>query len=144
MPISLLSLDSTKAFESKHDSAKGTPEATKFYIRTLDSRVMGWLNDLGTTMKVSTEKGRVSEDVETSVAAHEVNFQIAKFGLEKVENIFDENGQPIEWQTKSQRLKGKSYTVVDDEFLARFPSRNINEIAGWVRQMNRMEDDEGN
>jgi hypothetical protein len=36
----------------KYDSAKGTPEATKFTIGTLDSRVYGRLKDMATSITV--------------------------------------------------------------------------------------------
>ena len=139
MPIVALSLEKTRQYESDHDPDKGTPEATRWTIKTLDSRVMGKLKDLSTTVHV--DPSSPEDEVDTTINMEDVNFQTVQFGVE-FENFVDENKQPIVYKTEGRRLGGKSYQIMDRGVAARIPGNVISELADEVRKSNEASADE--
>ncbi len=141
MPIIGLSLSATRIFESPLDPDKGTPEATRFTIATLDSRVAGRLRDLGTTVKI--DPNSPDDEVETTINMEDVNFQTVQFGVSGWENFVDKERKTIEFKTVGRRLGGKSYEVIDPEVLCRVPTAVIRELADEVRKENELSEDGG-
>lgn len=139
MPIVGLSLEATREYQSKFDPDVGTPQASRFTISTLDSRVAGKLKDMGTTMHI--DPTRPDDDVATSVNMEDVNFQTVQFGVSAWENVVDDKGQPIEYKTVGRRLAGKSYKIIHEDVLSLLPLSVINELAEEVRKVNELEED---
>ncbi len=138
MSIIGLNLGSTRAFESTHDPDKGQPEATKFVLTTLDSRVMGKIRDRAATMRV--DPTRPDDEVDTSINIEDVNFMTAQFGITGWENFRGHNGEDIDFKSVGRRLAGKSYVIVDPEVLARVPLAIIREIADEIRKDNELDE----
>ncbi len=138
MAIIGLSLEATRDYESKFDPARGTPEATKFILGTLDSRVAGKLRDLATTVMVDPNKP--DDEVATKINMEDVNFQTVQFGA-RWENLVDTNGNAIECNTKNRSLGGKSYKVVDPDTLRLIPMAVIRELADEIRKVNELDED---
>lgn len=140
MPIVGLSLEATRDYYSKHDPDRGSPQATKFVIRTLDSRVMAALRDKGTTVMV--DPTRPDDEVSTTINLNEVEFMTVQFGLEGWENLVDENGQHIPFRTEGRRLGGKSYQVAHPDILCRVPGAVIKELAAEINRVNDLTEEE--
>ncbi len=139
MPIVGLSLEKTRQYESDLDPDKGTPEATKWTIKTMDSRVMGKLKDLSTTVRV--DPSSPDDEVDTTINMEDVNFQTVQFGVE-FENFVDEDKRPIVYKSVGRRLGGKSYQIMDPDITSRIPGNVISELADEVRKSNEAGSDE--
>lgn len=136
MPIVGLNLEATRVYESKYDPDRGSPEATKFHIGTLDSRVSGKLKDMATTVKVDPK--RLDDEVDTTINMEDVAFQTVQFGVVGWENLMDDAGNPIEFKTEGRRLSGKSYKIVHSEVLYLIPGAVIRELADEVGKANNL------
>lgn len=140
MPIIGISLDATRTYESVYDSAKGTPEATKFQIGTLDSRVLGRLKDMATSIVVDSNDS--SGEIQTNINANDVNFQTVCFGLRGWENFTDENGKDIKFKTTKRTMGPNSYTIADPELVCKIPEVVIAELASEIRKSNELTETE--
>lgn len=136
MALKALSLSKSRIVESKYDPDKGTPDATKFTLGTLDSRVMGKLQDLVTT--VAVDPTRPDDEVNTTINQQEFHFQVCQFGVQNIENLQDEGGNEIAFKTVGRRLGGHSYKIVDPEVLKLVPQAVIQEMAEAVMEDNQL------
>ena len=142
MPITGLKLGAERLYYSKYDPDAGTPQGTKWTVKTLDSRVMGRLRDQATTMHV--DPSRPDDHVDTSINMEDVNFQLVQFGVEW-ENLRGHDGQEIECRMVGRRIAGQSYKIIDPDFLRLVPLKVISELADEVRKDNEFgEDERGN
>jgi len=144
MPIIGLDLTAKRTLESRYDTAKGTPEATKFEIGTLDSRVHGYIKDMATTFTVDPTPGAAQEEVQTSMEQSLVNFTACQFGLRGWSNLKDAEGNDLPFKTRSKALGGKSYQVVSDEVLRQVPGAVLSELAVEILKANDLTDAQGN
>lgn len=135
-----LSLDAEFVYESDFDSAKGTPEATKWRLGTLDARQYGKIKDRSTRILVDPSKP--DADIETSINKHEVFFLTVQYGLKGWENFCDKDGVEIPFKTKNLNIAGKSYVVVHDSVMAIIPSTIIEELAGKISESNDLSEEE--
>lgn len=141
-----LSLDESLEYVSQFDPDKDKPDGnpTKFKLNTLDSRVMGHLRDRSTRLSVNPNAGP-NDNVDTEVAMNEVNFEMVQFGLGGINPFVDQKGNEIPFKTVKRNLRGKSYEIVSDDVISRLPMKVIAELAGKLRELNNMgEDDTGN
>lgn len=140
-----LNLDQTIEFISKHDPDKGKEDGTPtvFTLNTLDSRVMGHLRDLSTKMAINP-KASADDDVETTIAMNDVNFQVVQFGLGGITPFQDENSNDIPFKTVKRNLRGKSYEIVSEVVVNRLPLKVLAELSDELRKLNNLGDDEGN
>jgi hypothetical protein len=139
MPIVGITLDSTRDYVSKLDTAK-PPEATVFVIGTLDSRIFGILRDRGTVIQVDPTRG--DDNVQTSLNLNEVNFLTVQYGLRGWRNFKDSAGADIAFKTSTITHGNKPYTVVDADLLRRLPGVVISELAEEIRKENELTETE--
>lgn len=142
MAVKSLSLGSTRKYELKSDPDKGTPDATRFIIGTLDSRVVGKIMDAATSFFV--DQKQLDDEIETSVNNSEKNFQACMYGLKGWENFKDEKNNDIPFKTVKRRHGGASYDAVDPEILKTIPQAFINELANEILKDNVVGEVEGN
>lgn len=140
MPIIGISLEATRKIESKYDSAKGKPEATRFEIGTLDSRVYGRLKDMATSLTV--DPSNVHEEVTTNINSNDVAFQTVLFGLRGWENFSGGDGKAIKFKTTKRTLGSTSYTIADPEIVKLIPEVVIGELAEAIRSANELTETE--
>ena len=142
MAVKALSLASTRVYELRSDPDRGTPDATRFKLGTLDSRIIGRINDAATTMHV--DPTRPDDTVETSINNSERFFQACIYGLKGWENLKDESGNDVVFKTVGRRHGGQSYEAVDENLLKRLPFEVIAELANEILSSNTVSLEEGN
>lgn len=140
MAIVGLTLDASRVHELDRDPAKGTPEATRFTLGTIDSRVFGKIRDKGTAFKM--DPSRLDDEVETTINQEEVNFELCQFGILHWENFEDKDGQDIAFKTVKRNMRGKSYTIVDPDVLCRLPRIDLAELAKEISKDNDVTEDD--
>jgi hypothetical protein len=142
MAIKGLSLSSIRVYESKLDPAKGTPEATKWQLGTLDSRVMGMIKDMATSFTVNP--AAPTDEVETSINRNEVNFQLVSYGLRGWSGFVDDKGNDLPFKKLTRRHGGSTYDVVDPDSIKLIPQAIIEELANEIGKDNEVSEVEGN
>lgn len=142
MAIIGMDLATEKKFVFSGDPAKGTKDATVFLYGTLDSRILGILQDKATSVKVNPSAP--DEDVDTQINSKAFQFEVVQFGCRGWSNLKASNGDDIDFRMVKLNRGGKSYTVVDPDVLARVPGVVIDEFAQRIMSANEMTSDEGN
>lgn len=142
MAIIGMDLSTEKKFVFSGDSAKGTKDETVFRYGTLDSRILGILQDKATSVKVNPSAP--DEDVDTQINSKAFQFEVVQFGCRGWSNFKAANGDDIEFKTVKLNRGGKSYTVVDPDVMARIPGIVLDEFAQKIMSANEMTPDEGN
>ena len=137
MALHGIALEATKDFQSSFDPDIGTPSATTFKLRTLDSRVMGYLRDKFTKFTRSISDPD-DDAASTQVNVNEVAFEAAQFGIETITNFKDGGGNDIEMKTKVMRLGGKPYKVIDADIIRRLDTRILLEIYRELTTFNQL------
>lgn len=140
MPIIGITLDATREYESVYDPAKGTDEATKFEIGTLDSRIFGQLRDKA--MVIQSDPTDPEGEAETQLKGNEVSFLFVQYGLRGWENFKDAKGNDIAFKTVKRTHGQHSYACVDPELIKLIPGVVITELAGEIRKANDLEEAE--
>ncbi|AHC30448.1 hypothetical protein CC53_gp031 [Rhizobium phage vB_RleS_L338C] len=142
MAIIGMDLSTEKTFVFSGDPDKGTDKATKFRYSTLDSRILGILQDKATSVKVNPSAP--DEDVDTQINSKAFQFEVVQFGCKGWDNLKDGKGNDIEYETIKLNRGGKSYRVVDPDTLARVPRIVLEEFAEKIMSANELTEDEGN
>lgn len=135
MPIIGLTLDATKSYQSKLDSARNTPEATIWKLGTLDSRIMGRIRDKATTMGVDPLK---PDEVQQTVNLREMDFETVMYGLRGVENFTNGAGVSIPFSTSIRTHAGITYQIADPEFVRLIPLPVLEELGDEIRALNSL------
>lgn len=136
MSIFGLDLDTTQEHELSFDPGKGTPDAVKWTLGTLDSRVMGRIRDESTTLNIN----RGEEIMLTTVNMNEMNFRTCMFGIKGWRNFTDRKGAPIAYATVTISLGGVPYTIVDPTVLKRVPAEALQEMGEIIRNGNKLDE----
>lgn len=142
MAIIGLNLTAERKFVSKYDPAKGTKDATEFTIGSLDSRILGVLQDKATSIKVNPSAP--DEDVDTQINSKAFQFEVCQFGIRGWKNFKDEKGDDINFVTNKLNRGGKSYTVVQPDLVSQIPQIVIEEMSAAIMKGNVLDEDEGN
>lgn len=140
MPIIGISLAAERVHESKFDSAKGTPDATKFTLGTLDGRIYGRLKDSATSIHVDPTKAE-QDSVTTTINSNDVAFNTVVYGLRNWEN-FIVDGKDVKFKTSKRNHGQHSYTVADPELVKLIPHAVLLELADEIRKDNDLDEDE--
>ena len=115
-------------FESDHDDAKGTPEATVFKLRVLDGILLGHLVDkAGSAQKAG--------DME---AARE----IVSYGLGGWERFRDDDGNDIAFKTVKRMVGGVEYPAIHTDALKLIPVPVQFELSMAIINANRLTKEE--
>ena len=136
MPIIGISLEATRQYESTHDSAKGTPEATKFELGTIDSRMFGRIKDMATSISIDPNKG--AEEMTTNINGNDVAFNTVLYGLRGWTNFNDETGKEIKFKTVKKFVASTTYKIADPEVVRLIPDEIIAELAAEIRKSNEV------
>jgi len=131
MALTGLNLARSEWYESDLDPAKGTDNATKFKLGTLDKFIMSRIQDAA----MSFEDG-ADGNVETRVKMNQANIDFVRFGLKDWDNFLDDSGKKIKLKTKKESVGGREYDVVTDECIERLSPDLVAELAGRIRNVN--------
>jgi hypothetical protein len=142
MAIIGMNLSVEKVFVFSGDPDKGTDKATRFKYGTLDSRILGILQDKATSVKVNPSAP--DEDVDTQINSKAFQFEVVQFGCRGWDNFKDDEGNDIPYDTIKLNRGGKSYKVVDPDILASVPGIVLEEFAAKIMAANEMAPEEGN
>ena len=139
MAIIGLTLGSTKDYQSIYDSEKGSADATVFVLGTLDSRIMGKIRDLATTVTFNSPT-RMSDEAQTTINSNEVAFNTVLYGLRGWKNFKDAKGNDIPFTTLERRHSGALYNIADPEIIKTLPTEIIQELAEQIRSANEVKE----
>jgi hypothetical protein len=134
MSIKALNLTATEKYELSFDDAKGTPEASTFTLRSLDSRVIGRIRDSSSTLTLDQSEN----ELQTNVNMNEMNFQWVQFGLAGWTKFYDENSNAIDIAFVSETIGGYVYQVVSPAVMRLLPDIAITELADRIQKRNTM------
>jgi hypothetical protein len=141
MAIKGLSLNAERNYISKLDKPSEGESPTTWIIGSLDSRILGMLQDKATTVKVNT--AAPEDEVATQVNGKAFNFEVCQFGLRGWTNFKAESGDDIPYKAVKLNRGGKSYMVVDSESLSLIPGGVIEELAEQIMKDNQLSTTEG-
>ncbi len=126
-----ITLSGTKTYESVKDPARGTPDATKFTIGTIDFTTMSRILD-GALVFHQGDDARN----QTHVRLNETNAELVRFGVLDWSNLKDANGNDIAPKRVKRLAAGKEVDALSDESLAVLGIELVAELAGEVRRAN--------
>lgn len=147
MAIKCLTLSDVRTVECDLDPDKGTENATKFKIGTLDSRIMGKLKDQSTSLgfgaaNFSGNGVDPDADVDIQVDQNEMYFKACQFGLRGWSNLPDNDGNDLPFETYTRNVGGRNYPAVKDEILGRVPQAVIANIGAKIIAANEVSEGE--
>lgn len=137
MAIKQINLHKRHEFQSQFDDAKGTPEATTFVLRELDTFLTAHVSDLMT--KLTFEGGEQEMSISDFSSVSVLACQLA---LVDVVNFQDESGAPVPFRTQKKNVKGRTYDVAHDDFIRSVPMTILTEMFGHIQTMNSVTADE--
>lgn len=141
MAIRVLPLGSTKVVELSSDPDKGTANATRFTIRCLDSRQIGWLKDKFVTFSAADaatggngeEAGSIMDaEAKQHVPINDVAFATCSLGIAGWENLFDADGKAVEFKETPFRLGSKTYQSVMPRLLNLINPADLSELRNHI------------
>lgn len=132
MPVKTLKIIGTFDYMCTLDDAYGTPEASVFTLRMLDSRVAGQIKDA--SMSIAPADGnRVDPRGTTIMNLAETAFKTCQFGIAGWRNVFDAEGNELKYETTKRVVGQTLYEVVDPTLLALLPLEVLDQIANAIR-----------
>ena len=134
MAVFGLKLSNRVSFQSKLDPDVGTPSATTFMLKALDSRVMSYLQDNIATVEVNPASG--GERVATKFNTAEMHFQTVMFGLDDVQNFLDPDGNQVAFTTVGRTIGTSLYKVASPDLVRMLPTSIIRELAEKILSIN--------
>ena len=134
-----LRADATREFQSSHDPAKGTDDATVFTLGTLTARVQVFLRDQATKFKPDPENpDKVIADFLPNSAAYET----VRFGLRGWRNFKDEKGNDLPFKTVKKNLGGREYEFVSEESIELLHADIIRELSEELSKLNNLSEEQ--
>jgi len=137
MAIKTLNLEAEWEFQSKHDGAKGTDDATVFVLGTLSNRLLSYLQDKATTFKGTSE-----EDVEASIMNASLAIEIVRYGVRDIRNLPNAEGNAIAFETQKKNVHGIDVRAVKSHILDVLPKVIVMEVADELQKRNELSEDE--
>lgn len=134
MAIKGISVSYSEKYESDLDPDKGTPQATKFIISPLPSRIIAVLNDNRTQFVQNDD----TKETAIKVNANEKAFDFVRFGLKGVENLLADNNTPVEFKTVNKYFAGGNHSVVADSVLDAIPLEVVRELADRIYDISNL------
>ena len=138
MALMGLDITSTREVDLDSDPEKGKPGATKFQIKTLDSFVMGHINDSMTEYAPNL----AGDSATAKMSIHATAFRGCQFGLAGWKNFKNKKGVDIEFVTEPAFLAGQRYEVVSVVCLGQIPPIAILELWRHIRGDNELSEEE--
>ena len=142
MAIYGLDLTTTFRYVDDTDPAKGTPEETVFYLKSLDSNVMGRIADRMTDYQLSTEGDVPSAKMQLNQAAYEA----ARFSIDRWENFkLSPGGPEVKCEKELEHVGGATYQVLTKDCVGQIPMMVLRGIFTAAREQNELDrEDEKN
>jgi len=137
MAIKTLNLDAEWEFQSTHDDAKGTDDATVFVLGTLSNRLLSYLQD-----KATTFKGTDETNVEASIMNASLAIEIVKYGVRDIRNLPNASGDVIPFEAQKQNVHGIDVKAVKSHILDVLPKVVVMEVADELQKQNELSEDE--
>lgn len=133
MALTAMSVSDTWVFESDRDPDKGTENATKFTLGTLDVFLKGHIFDSAT---------EISGQGSITIHTNKTNIEAVRFGLKGWSNFRDKAGNDVPFKTLKRNVGGRSYDVVSDETLNRLSLDDIQELGQAIKTGNVVTEEE--
>ncbi len=137
MAIRVINPDATRNYVSPSDQEP----ATVWKLGTLDSRIMGFIEDSVTKLEISAGR-KGSDQAEPVFRTGTRRWLLVKYGLRGWTNLLDANGQPVAETFDAAPHFGRSYAVVPDRVLELIPADILSELASELGKQNRLQEDE--
>ena len=137
MAIKTLNLDAEWEFQSKHDDAKGTDDATVFVLGTLSNRLLSYLQD-----KATTFKGTDETNVEASIMNSSLAIEVFKYGVRDIRNLPDAEGKMIPFEAQKKNIHGIDVKAVKSCILDVLPKAIVMEVADELQKRNELSEDD--
>jgi len=138
--MSLIGIDPTEVIEyvSEYDPDPENP--TIFKLGVVDSLTIAKIEDKLTTFSIDAKNPTGSTDAKISSGMREI--ELLRAGLKGWDNFFDKNGNPIPFETNTQRSSGKAKEVPTDKTLGRLPTVISKELANVIYNQNKISEEE--
>lgn len=138
MAIKGVNLSQLVEFVSEHDDEKGTEGEARFTFKILDGFQAAYLQDklMGfEQLKEGSQSAKVNMG--------RVALETVQFALQSATNFLDpETNMPIELERTKKLIMGRSYSVIKDEVVAKFPSWLVQEMYVFLQDKNGLTADE--
>jgi len=131
-------IEPTDAEPSPDNSAHDDWAPTKFFLKCLDSRILGILKDKST--KITIDPKNPNDEVGTQVNQNAYYFDVVSLAFDSADN-FDSVAKPGRMK---RNIGGVSYTITVPEFIGTIPELVLAELAERVIEGNSLSADEGN
>jgi hypothetical protein len=126
MAVKMINLHKVLTFEYSKDPDKGTENATRFQYRALDSYEQAYLQDRISTMENMPVGGEVTEEamkqVRTRTEVHKVAIEAVRIACTGFDNLFDDEGKPVEFKQEQMPIAGRSKLVLADNISRGLPA----------------------
>lgn len=139
MAITALNTGETRDYISRldphHPDKKDADvsKATKWKLRTLDSRVYGYLKDQLTDIGYGPD-GQPYQRTH----AHRMYLETVRFGLVDWANFKDADGKEVRYVTVQRKIGNVTYDVIHDDIVGLIPDEIIVELAIQIREGNTL------
>ena len=137
MAIMGLDLEATEDYVFSGDPARGSEDATVWVLGTLDSRILGKIRDMATTMALDPLK---PDEISQTINSREMDFTTVVYGLRGWRNFPDGKGGLIDFKTEQRTHNGTVYTVADPMVVKRIPPQVMRELAAKIRRDNTLDE----
>lgn len=139
MAIRTLCLDREWDYESKHDPARGTPEATVFTLGVLSARLLSWVMDNQLTW---SQKGEDEESAEMRMLANTASYEVVRYGLRGARNLQDSEGNDVQLRHVKKHVAGQDVQAVGDDVLRTLPIDLVRELAEQIRDKSGLSEEQ--
>ena len=109
-------------------------DATFFECGVLDLFLMGMIYDQATQVSRAEEDGLL----QVNTRLNRTNIDAVRFGLKGWRNFCDAAGDEIPFKTVEKNVDGRKYRAVTDDCLTRIGIRDIQELAGVIKEQSEL------
>lgn len=124
--LKALNLTKMVEFESPRDPAKGTPDATKFKISAIPTRIYAKLKDRSASFSPDEKD---PDGMKADFHGNSLAFETVRWGLKGVEN-YDPDAPAFKFQ--KEKVGPYMYDVVHDDFMAALDIQTIRELKSAI------------
>jgi len=139
--MAVYGLDLIRTFRhvDENDPAKGTPDETVFFLKALDSNIMGHITDRLTSYQFSNDNGIPSTKMQLNAAA----IMAARFSVDRWENFkVSEDGDALPCDKAIEHVAGSTYSALTPECVGSIPLEIVLGIYRVVRDHNELSKEE--
>ena len=122
MAVKAVTLTKQLRYQSEDDPAKGTNDATTFFLNPLSSWQAAQVSDLLASFTADAAGGG---DAQSNMKVHQAAILAVRFGLTGWENFLDEEDRQLDFKNERQNIGGRAITAVTPQLLDRIPMGEI-------------------